>query len=255
MGTFQMNFCNFVNPLLVSWSLHAIVSRQLVVVVLGDPSAVQRGPENILLGEESIQSTSKTPERRCEVLGRPLCVINILGLLHTDQAKEMESLALQSLDLSVHGIHAFLLFVPVGQQVARVQSVLQDLQRAFGPQALDFTVLIITYEPEQRESLAGFLKDSQVRRLVESSQARVVTCSCSMADQDELEKLFEEVDALPNRCYTRRMYQDAWLKSWEAEIEDMAARRKQMEVEHIRELKSLRDERDGRIKKLAQGKE
>ncbi|XP_062874483.1 interferon-induced very large GTPase 1-like [Trichomycterus rosablanca] len=193
--------------------------QNLTVVLFGNASAVQFGPENILLGRDepvsgSVDISQIVPVSRI-VARRSVSVINLLGLRESDLPQHTVDRFFSEL-VNKNEIQAFI-FV-LCQLTDDDKVGLEWLVRTFGKDALSRAMMLFTYKSQEKcDTIVDDLKKNPVLdQLMKKCGGWYHTCSKSMNNQSELGILLEKIDIMVSEngasSYSAEMYNMA-LKS------------------------------------------
>uniref|UniRef100_A0A8C1GX12 GTPase IMAP family member 8 n=1 Tax=Cyprinus carpio TaxID=7962 RepID=A0A8C1GX12_CYPCA len=145
-------------------------SAEVRVVLLGHTGSGRSSSGNTILGRSAFWtdvspvSVTKHCQRSEGVVdGRSLRVIDTPGFFHTCLSpSEVRAELARCVELSAPGPHAFLLVLRAGRVTRECSAALDWISAAFGPQALSFTIVLITCGDALGAKPAGdFLKESE----------------------------------------------------------------------------------------------
>lgn len=187
-------------------------------MLFGNTSAVNFGPENLLLGQDqpivgNTELSQIVPISRM-VSGRNVSVINILGLEETEFSPDGVYQIISRL-VNKNNIHAFIFVLQLNRLTDNDKSGLEWLKRTFGEDALSFVMILFTYEREEEcDTIVDDLKKNTVlEQLTRQCGDRYHTCSKSMTNQSEMRSLLERIDRLISEnnqgCYSAEIYNKA----------------------------------------------
>ncbi|XP_062844023.1 interferon-induced very large GTPase 1-like [Trichomycterus rosablanca] len=183
--------------------------QNLTCVLFGNASAVQFGPENILLGQDepvsgSVDISQIVPVSRI-VAGRSVSVINLLSLRESDLPQHTVDRFISEL-VNKNEIQAFI-FV-LCQLTDDDKVGLEWLERTFGEDALSRAMMLFTYKSQEKcDTIVDDLKKNPVLdQLMKKCGGRYHTCSKSMNNQSEMKTLMEKINKMvlenTKPCYT-----------------------------------------------------
>ncbi|KAM9340705.1 uncharacterized protein ABDE67_016450 [Symphorus nematophorus] len=166
---------------------------ELTLVLTGDTNSIEIGSKNILLDHDGRANVKQFSSTLCDLCGRCVCVINMLGPENTDKLPVNQ------------GVHAFLLLLPNGLHSSHYSSGVQWLEKAFGKESLAYLMTVVTHESD--EKCENALTD--LKAISGFNEKRYHTCRRSMTDEQEIIDLLEKIDAMvsendPN-CYSGLM--------------------------------------------------
>uniref|UniRef100_A0A9J7ZZQ6 AIG1-type G domain-containing protein n=1 Tax=Cyprinus carpio carpio TaxID=630221 RepID=A0A9J7ZZQ6_CYPCA len=181
------------------------------VVLLGHTGSGRSSSGNTILGRSAFWtdvspvSVTKHCQRSEGVVdGRSLRVIDTPGFFHTCLSPdEVRAELSRCVELSAPGPHAFLLVLRAGRVTRECSAALDWITAAFGPQALSFTIVLITCGDALGAKPAGdFLKESE--------ELWEFTCRCAggyhvfdnnkgLEERSQVTELLKKVDLLMER--------------------------------------------------------
>ncbi|XP_048037600.1 GTPase IMAP family member 4-like [Megalobrama amblycephala] len=187
----------------------------LTIILTGNPSSVQFGHENLLLGEKqpNIENAeiSRIVHFQKNISEHCVSVINMIELYEAEHVDHLIDRLLNE-----NEIHAFIFVVRLGQLTDDDKMGLEWLQRVFGDKVLQFVMILFTYETEEEcDTIIDDLKKNPVlEQLQEQCGGRYHTCNKMMNNQSEMRDLMNKIKNLfyenEQQCYTGEMYNTAF---------------------------------------------
>lgn len=163
---------------------------KLTLLLIGDSNAIEIGPKNVLLDHEERRNVEEFSSKLCDLCGRHISVINMLGLENLEEFPVNQ------------GNHAFLLLLPYDLHISHYSSRVQQLERDFGKRSLLNVMTVVTHGPgEKFESALADLKAHSG-----FNEKRFHTCTRCMTDANDIIDLLEKIDVMvsENNCCSER---------------------------------------------------
>ncbi|XP_013771154.1 interferon-induced very large GTPase 1-like [Pundamilia nyererei] len=163
---------------------------KLTLLLIGDSNSIEIGPKNVLLDHEKRRNVEEFSSKLCDLCGRHISVINMLGLENIEEFPVNQ------------GNHAFLLLLPYGLHNSHYSSRVPQLERAFGKRSLLNVMTVVTHKPgEKCESALADLKAHSG-----FNEKRFHTCTRCMTDANDIIDLLEKIDVMvsENKCCSER---------------------------------------------------
>ncbi|XP_041863275.1 interferon-induced very large GTPase 1-like [Melanotaenia boesemani] len=156
------------------------VMAELTLVLIGDTNSIEIGSQNFLLDHDEQTNVEQFSSKLYDLCGRPICVINMLGLPNVEKIPLNQA------------VYVFLLLIPNGQHSIHYRSGIEWLERTSGKECLSYVMTVLTHKSD--EKCENALADLKANHSFDDK--RYHTCTRSMIAVNEIVALLEKIDAM-----------------------------------------------------------
>ncbi|XP_016117843.1 GTPase IMAP family member 8-like isoform X2 [Sinocyclocheilus grahami] len=192
----------------------------MAIVLFGYSSSVQYGNENSLLGEKQLNienaQISRIVPLQKKISERHISVINMIDLHETEHVDNLIGQLVNE-----NEIHSFIFVVRLGHLTNDDKMGLDWLQRVFGDRVLQFVMILLTYETEDKSDIDDLEKNPVLEQLLEKCGERYQICNEKMNNQSEMRELMKKIERMFNenqqQSYTEEMFKTVSIRRIELE--------------------------------------
>lgn len=159
------------------------VTTELTLVLFGDRNSIEIEPNNLLLDHEQERYRKEFSTSLCDLFGRHIYLINMLGL-PSIKKKKKKKIPVFSED------YAFIHLISKNLHDSQYTSGMKWLEKTFGKEHSSYVITVVTHDPY--ESCEWALQD--LRAKSSFSEKRCHSCTRSFIDVSEITALMKKID-------------------------------------------------------------